>query len=45
MATYSLRIALELFIEALDAADRHDRDDAIKRIVELYEREVKEAQK
>ena len=45
MPTYTLRIALELFIEAMDAADNFDREQAIRRIVDLYESEVKEAQR
>lgn len=45
MPTYTLKIALELFCEAMDAADRYDRERAIRHIVETYEIETELALK
>ncbi len=38
MPTYTLKIALELFIEAMDAADDYEKEEALERLTLLYER-------
>lgn len=36
MPTYSLHVVTEMFIEAMDAAEAYDREQAIQRLYDLY---------
>lgn len=45
MPTYTLKIALELFIEAMDAADDYEKEMALERLMVLFDRTFKDVLK